>query len=123
MRILRARLVKGRMPSLYPSPQSRGWCSSKGNRGEVEEIPTKRLEAIEEEMREMRRDMSTMKSKLGEISKANQDLVEFKDQVKRQEGKEEGRTMFLTKRERKKFAYYAKVSMLACHFQLMISLI
>ncbi|XP_010548533.1 PREDICTED: uncharacterized protein LOC104819926 isoform X2 [Tarenaya hassleriana] len=82
MRILSARLVKGRMLSLYPSPQSRGSreirVTETGNRGEVEEILTKRVDAIDEQMREMRQDMRVMKSKLWEISKETQDLMMFK---------------------------------------------
>ncbi|XP_010534582.1 PREDICTED: uncharacterized protein LOC104810092 [Tarenaya hassleriana] len=75
MRILATRLanycLKGSVVSLY-SHQSRSWCSSEGNDGGVEErtsrTPWKRLSAVEEEMKEMRRQMSMMMTKLEEVS-------------------------------------------------------
>ncbi|XP_010534580.1 PREDICTED: uncharacterized protein LOC104810090 [Tarenaya hassleriana] len=94
MRILSARFanycLKGSVISLY-SHQSRSWCSWEGNSRETEEItnkiPWKRLSAIEEEMKEMRRQMSMMMTKLEEVSvdkQGNHGEVEEMKEMRRQ---------------------------------------
>ncbi|XP_010534581.1 PREDICTED: uncharacterized protein LOC104810091 [Tarenaya hassleriana] len=82
MRILSSRLVnyclKGSVVSLY-SRQSRSWCSWEGDPGEIaDKTPPKRVngtEAVEKEMREMRREMGMAMAKLQEASKSNEDLI------------------------------------------------
>ncbi|XP_010534686.1 PREDICTED: uncharacterized protein LOC104810186 [Tarenaya hassleriana] len=99
MRILATRLVnyclKGSVISLY-SHQSRSWCSWEGNRGESEEIkgkiqpkPANEARAIEDEMVEMRREMSMLKAKLKREYRTNHRLMSKLKQVSNGQVEEE----------------------------------